>query len=133
MKHNLSALWAIAIFPTFLGCAIPQNSQVVSIQAPSPSELRSSADEGMMVHIDPITGQFSQTPAQGYESLKITGEMLNAASTSSEGLIQEPTPIEGGGIQINLQGRFRSPIISTQNPKGEIRNRHLSTSDLQKK
>jgi hypothetical protein len=82
--------------------------------------------EGINVYIDPQTGEFIQEPRQGQEALKITPEIQNATSTSSEGLVEEISPIPGGGMMIDLKGRFQSPLIIIQDPSGKQKIRHLN-------
>ncbi|MFO7608801.1 MAG: hypothetical protein R6X35_06325 [Candidatus Krumholzibacteriia bacterium] len=36
------------------------------------------------------------------------GLTTDATATSGEGLVSEPSPVPGGGVMIDLQGRFRS-------------------------
>ena len=83
-----------------------------------------SSQQGMTVHIDPATGEFIAEPVPD-EALEINPEMQNAMSTSSEGLSEEKSPIPGGGVGVNLQGRFQSPLIAHQDPNGSIKIRHL--------
>ena len=61
---------------------------------------------------------------------EITPEMQNATSTSSEGLVEEISPVPGGGVMIDLKGRFQSPLIITQDPAGKQKNRHLNDLPL---
>jgi hypothetical protein len=86
--------------------------------------------EGINIYIDPQTGEFIQEPRQGQEALKITPEMQNATSTSSEGLVEEISPVPGGGVMIDLKGRFQSPLIITQDPSGKQKTRHLNDLPL---
>lgn len=85
---------------------------------------------GLNVYIDPQTGEFIQEPRPGQEALKITPEMQNATSTSSEGLVEEISPVPGGGVMIDLKGRFQSPLIITQDPAGKQKTRHLNDLPL---
>lgn len=82
--------------------------------------------KGMNVYIDPQTGEFISEPKQGQNALKITPEMQNATSTSSEGLVEEKSAVPGGGVMIDLKGRFQSPLIITQNPAGKKEIQHLN-------
>lgn len=43
---------------------------------------------------------------------------------SSEGLTETPSSVEGGGVQVDLQGRFRSPRTATIGPDGKVRIGH---------
>lgn len=57
-------------------------------------------------------------------TLALSKEMQNAVSTSHEGLFEEPAP--GGGIMVDLQGRFRSLSIATTDADGNLTVRCLS-------
>lgn len=80
---------------------------------------------GMTVHIDPVTGKFLSEPTPDSEPLVITPEIENAMSTSSEGLVEQVNPVKGGGVIMDLRGRFQSPLIIHQNTKKEIKIQHL--------
>lgn len=80
----------------------------------------------MSVYIDPQTGEFIPEPKPGQNALEITPEMQNAASTSSEGLVEEKSPVPGGGVMIDLKGRFQSPLIINQDPNGKQKTQHLN-------
>ena len=44
----------------------------------------------------------------------------NAVSQSSEGLVEEKSPVKGGGIMVNLQGRFQNAMTMSIDAKGNI-------------
>ena len=73
-------------------------------------------------HIDPDTGKFIEqpntTPAVDRASEKA------AFNTSDEGLVETPSPVEGGGTLVDLQGRFRSPLTATVEKDGNVRITH---------
>jgi hypothetical protein len=77
----------------------------------------------MVVYIDPDTGAILRAPAPGSISLPLTADLRAALSTSSAGLYQ--TPLPGGGVIVDLQGRFQSPLIATIAKNGVIRMQHL--------
>lgn len=128
------------VFLALTGCS----SMEKSVQPPNlqqgyskPSGLQTTEkkinhamEKGINVYIDPQTGEFIQEPRQGQEALKITPEMQNATSTSSEGLVEEISPVPGGGVMIDLKGRFQSPLIITQDPAGKQKTRHLNDLPL---
>ena len=47
-----------------------------------------------------------------------------AYSTSHEGLVETPSPVPGGGVMVDLQGRFLSPLTATVGADGKIEMRH---------
>jgi hypothetical protein len=78
---------------------------------------------GMIIYIDPQTGAILNEPAPGTVPLQLTPKLQNALSTSHQGLVE--TPAAGGGIKINLQGRFQSPLAATIDANGNLRIQHL--------
>lgn len=78
---------------------------------------------GIVVYIDPVTGAILEAPAPGSIGLPLTSALLQELSTSSAGLDQVPIP--GGGVIVDLRGRFQSPLIATIDAQGAIRTQHL--------
>src|SRR5262245_57755342 len=71
------------------------------------------AAAGMTVHVDPQTGALRREPAAGTAPLQLSPQLQNALSTSHQGLVETPSPVPGGGIKVDLQGRFQSPLMVT--------------------
>ena len=70
---------------------------------------------GLNVYIDPQTGEFIQEPRPGQEALKITPEMQNATSTSSEGLVEEVKRLKEMGCtkeMVSMQGLGYKEILA---------------------
>ena len=78
---------------------------------------------GMIIYIDPQTGAILNEPAPGTVPLQLTPKLQNALSTSHQGLVE--TPAAGGGVKIDLQGRFQSPLAATIDANGNLRIQHL--------
>jgi hypothetical protein len=70
------------------------------------------APAGMRAHIDPRTGAIVREPV----APQAPAGLPTAASQSAEGLVERPAP--GGGVMLDLQGRFLSPITATAAPDG---------------
>jgi hypothetical protein len=68
----------------------------------------------MRVYIDPKTGEPTTPPP---------GAAVEAAPAvqqrSGEGLVEEPAP--GGGVMMDLKGRFKTPLAVTIGPDGRAR------------
>ena len=79
----------------------------------------------MVVHIDPKTGAILKEPAAGTVLLRMTPQLQNAISTSHEGLVEVPSSVPGGGIKVDLQGRFQSALIGTIDANGQLKMQHL--------
>lgn len=68
---------------------------------------------GQILNLDP-SGKF--TSAQHASDVQtILGE---AASQSQEGLVEEKSPVAGGGIMVNLQGRFQNAMTMSIDANG---------------
>jgi hypothetical protein len=81
--------------------------------APSPAV----REPGMRAYADPRTGTLlSEPPARA------TAPAAAAFSRSSAGLA--PVPAPGGGVMIDLQGRFQSPLVATVGPDGTVHLHH---------
>ena len=100
------------------GTSVPQPS------AEKPAAVPEVAS-GMRVHIDPKTGAILREPAPGTVPLQLTPQEQNALSTSHQGLVEVPSSLPGGGVKVDLQGRFQSPLIGTIDANGKVRMQHL--------
>jgi hypothetical protein len=108
------------------GCAVPPNTAQRG-QAPDHKPVAQTTREsattqgGMMGYIDPETGEITDTPRTTKQApIELSPELENAMSTSSEGLVEEKSPLPGGGDYIELKGRFQSPLIGTQDKDKKI-------------
>ena len=81
---------------------------------------------GMIIHIDPRTGAILRGPAPGAVPLQLSPGVQSALSTSHQGLVEVPSSFHGGGIKVDLQGRFRSPSFATIDSNGNVRILHLN-------
>lgn len=75
---------------------------------------------GRRVYIDPATGRPGSVPPTIPPGRSRLPEVANALSTSSEGLHEVPVPIPGGGVMVDLQGRFRSLVTATVRADGTV-------------
>ena len=62
---------------------------------------------GMTVYKDPDTGRLMPVPPAELREL-LSEDLRQATSTSHEGLVQTAAP--GGGVMIDLQGRFQNAM-----------------------
>jgi hypothetical protein len=85
---------------------------------------------GMKVYIDPQTGAVVSEPAPGSVPLQMSPQEQNALSTSSQDLVQIPSSEPGGGVKLDLQGRFQSPLIGTIDANGKVKVEHLGEMPL---
>jgi hypothetical protein len=75
---------------------------------------------GYIVHIDPLTGELTPSPASTIET-KGNERLQNAILTSSQGLSEEPSAVAGGGIMVDLHGRFQNVFIVTLDDSSGLR------------
>src|SRR6266849_5933634 len=93
-------------------------------QLPAPAGVTAPAAPGMTIYVDPKTGAIVKEPAPGTVPLTLTPQLRNALSTSHQGLVEEVSPIPGGGIKLDLQGRFQNPLMVTIDGEGKVRMQH---------
>ena len=131
---RVAACFAVTARPAFSGEGQPSPSgqthtaSGASIPQPSaekPAAVPGSAP-GMMIYIDPKTGTFLKEPAPGHVPLELSPQLQNALSTSHEGLVEVPSSVPGGGVKLDLQGRFQSPLFGTIDADGKLRMQHLN-------
>ena len=80
---------------------------------------------GIVVYIDPQTGAIRPDPAPGTVPLQLSPWETNANRTDHEGLVEVPNPVPGGGVKLDLQGRFQSPLMGTIDANGKARVQRL--------
>jgi hypothetical protein len=71
------------------------------------------ARAGQWIHVDPQTGRRVAPPAPS-TAIPLAHP---AFSTSHQGLVERPSP--GGGVMVDLQGRFRSGATAAIGPDGK--------------
>lgn len=129
----VGACLLVAVQPAVSGEGRPGSSAetqetcnaVVAQPGQEPVSGAAAAVSGMLIHVDPKTGHILKQPAPGTVPLQLTPQMLNTLSTSGKGLVAVPNNVPGGGVRIDLQGRFMSPLFATVGPDGELRIRHM--------
>jgi hypothetical protein len=80
---------------------------------------------GILIHIDPQTGALVSEPPRGTVPPALTAVERNAFSTSDQGLVETPNSVPHGGVTLDLQGRFRSPLFATIDDAGGVEIQHL--------
>jgi hypothetical protein len=86
------------------------------------------AAPGLMIYVDPRTGALLKEPAPGTLPLQVSPQFLNSLSTSHQGLVETPSAVPGGGVKVDLQGRFQSPMIATVDANGKLKIQHIEPS-----
>lgn len=63
-------------------------------------------------YIDPDSGELVASPEGDVRAVEAS-TVPSTLSTSVEGLEEEPSPVPGGGMMIDLKGRFSKPLSAT--------------------
>jgi hypothetical protein len=79
----------------------------------------SAGSPGMKVYRDPVTGKFLVPPPEKLLPAE-TPKAEEATSSSSEGLEERTVDKPGGGVMIDLKGRFQQRQTATKGPDGTI-------------
>ena len=87
---------------SLVGVATAEDAPALTAQPPA----------SMRVHVDPSTGAIVTAPV----GPPAAAQMAPATSHSAAGLVEVPSP--GGGVILDLQGRFLSPVTATVAPDG---------------
>jgi len=86
---------------------------------------------GLKAYKDPVTGKFGPPPA-GVQSSLPASALSNQKSAVSV-MKEVPSPVIGGGMMIDLKGRFRKDLIATKDAEGRIKIEHQSSPSAVKK
>lgn len=117
---------AVTSSPAFSGeGANPAGEAPAGPAVGTPLDTLRTPSRGMLIYIDPQTGALLREPAPGTVPLQLTPAFQDAVSTSHQGLVEVPSPAPGGGVSVNLQGRFQSPLFVTTDANGKVRIQHL--------
>jgi len=96
-----------------VGCATAQEGQAVQDTPAAPA-----ADAGLKVYLDPETGEFLEEPLPGQADAAGAG---NSRQAERAPLVEEPSPVEGGGTMIRLDDRFHAEFRATVDADGELK------------
>ena len=91
-------------------------SPVIGFTEPGPAPATQAGPDaaaGSWIHVDPQTGKRVPRPAGA-----AVVPPVPAFSTSHQGLVEKPAP--GGGMMVDLQGRFRSAATATVGADGTV-------------
>lgn len=98
---------------------------VMDRQPESSDSTARSAASTQKAYVDPQTGKF--VPPPRVQAPPDNQPLSPAAlSMSVETLQEEPSPVPGGGMMIDLKGRYRSPITATIDGDGRTTVEHRS-------
>jgi len=75
-------------------------------------------DAGMIIYVDPSTGQIVPTPVG--PPIIFSPKTRDALSTSDKGLSVTRSPVPGGGVLLRLHGRFQHALFGTVDDQGRL-------------
>jgi hypothetical protein len=105
-RHTL-LLAAIIALPVVAGGDRPE---------PGSAPVQPAFSQGMILSVDP-SGKISGSAPQTSDLRATLGD---AVSTSQEGLVVEKSPVAGGGVMVNLQGRFQNAMVLEVDENGNV-------------
>jgi len=95
------------------------SSRTARHDAPTGVSKAGASDAGFVVHVDPSTGAFTASSPQAVR-VDVDRVLQNALSTSSEGLVEVANPVPGGGVMVDLRGRFQNAMVATVDESGGL-------------
>ncbi len=136
VRMLLMSILAFSLSVVWIQTALCDGLQPTNLEKePAPSsttvaEVRGDKAAGLpdgsaaqIIYIDPKTGRFGPPPAGARPALSAAESA--AMSTSHEGLVETPSPTPGGGIMVDLKGRFQSPVTATLDSEGNLTIHHM--------
>jgi hypothetical protein len=78
----------------------------------------SNSNAGYVVHFDDKGKIVEAVSPQ--DQADFNAQLNAAINTSSEGLVEQVNPVAGGGIKLDLQGRFQSAQVATKKADGSV-------------
>jgi len=100
---------------------VNSNSVMTSLREQDSTVDPRKKNQAMIVHIDPETGEII-TPPTGV----LPGQIARppAAQPRLPELPETLSPVPGGGVMIQLDDRFHSPLTATIDGQGNVRLKH---------
>ncbi|MEE4113191.1 MAG: hypothetical protein V2I40_10280 [Desulfobacteraceae bacterium] len=101
-------------------------------QAKTGAEAQKQAQTGMAQRatIDPQTGKLVNPPVPGTPAASESLES-SAFSTSTEAMEEMSSPVPGGGVMIDLKGRFKIPVRAIVEGNGNTTVEHVDRDRLE--
>lgn len=126
MNRSTATVWALSagLCLSLAGSAAPfaVRAQTAAAQAQPGTPPSGDADTPgkMRVYKDPRTGRLGPPPP-GQATPEALPRPDGAVSTESQDLVEVPSPVPGGGVEVDLKGRFRSATTATKEGGGNLK------------
>lgn len=88
--------------------------------SPANGSAAATESKGMVVHIDPTTGRFIPEMPGGVT----LPSPADAARASVPELFETTSPVAGGGVMVDLNGQFETPLAASVDADGKITLKH---------
>ncbi len=120
MKRRNLSLFAVSAMLLIAGDQQPRPAGATDSNAGTPvaRDAGTFAAAGQILNVDPVTGKIVDTPSQSIRALQ--DAMGSALSTSDDGLVAQNSPVAGGGVVVNLQGRFQNAVTAVIGANGVL-------------
>ena len=94
------------------------------------SQQQSRTGSSQRAYIDPETGEFVSPPE--HETPAASQSIQPSAfSIHAETMEEESSPVPGGGVMIDLKGRFKSPVRATIEASGKTTIEHPASGRME--
>jgi len=108
-------LIAIAAALALLALPHQAGTAVAAAADAAPAAAAVAGGSGLRVHIDPRTGELLDEPPPGSEIA-----VGSSSKSTRPPLVEEPSPVAGGGTMIRLDDRFRADFRAEVGPGGKL-------------
>ena len=113
-ERNRTRVWA------FVSIVLGAHARLVIAEEPRRPSVNPA---GLTAYADPRTRTLTTVPPAG-----LPATSAPAASQSAVGLVEQPLP-DRAGVMVDLQGRFRSPLVATIGPNGTVQIDHATPDE----
>jgi hypothetical protein len=103
--------------------AQPSSGMPQSKEAPNSNGRVAPQASGLVVHIDPVTGEILPKP-QVAPDQKPDPQVFQSAPAPASQFVEVASPSPGGGVKVHLNRQFHQPLVATVDSDGKIRLRH---------
>jgi hypothetical protein len=139
-RHSCKIALAALLATVVCGCAhklVPSSAGPADADsqsataATSDAQTRSHTAEnpapqapGLVVHIDPLTGEVLPKPAVPAQAQIPEPQQLQSAPVAAPQTVEVASPVPGGGVKVNLNRQFHQPLFATIDADGKIKLEH---------